>query len=169
MKRKGFTLVELLVALPIAGAVMLVFSYSFFQIMESRESVSNTSIALADIDNAVHWITQDLVMAQDTSLEDGADPVSSFSATWSDLTHWAADEGSIDYSVSYYLSGTQLIRNYSGNITGDRTIIAARYITHIDFSLDSRVFTVTLVSQPGLADSSVNRTFSCEMRTDELP
>lgn len=148
---------------------MLVFSYAFFQIMESRESVSNTSIALADLDNAIHWITQDLVMAQDTSLEDGAAPVSSFSADWADLTHWAADEGIIDYSVSYYLSGTQLIRNYTSNLTSERTIIAARYITYVGFSIDSRVFTVTLVSQPGLAKSSVNRTFSCEMRTDELP
>lgn len=169
MRQKGFTLLELMVAIPIGAAVLLVFSYSFFQIMGSREDVSNKSVAMADIDNAIHWITQDLVMAQDTSLQDGADPVSSFSATWSDLTHWAADEGSIDYSVNYYLSGTQLIRNYSGNITGERTIIAGRYITHVGFSLDSRVFTVTLVSQPGLAESSVNRTFSCEMRTDELP
>ncbi len=164
MKRKGFTLIELLVAIPIGAAVMFAFSYSFFQIMESRENVSNKSIALAELDNAIHWITQDLVMAQETNLIDGGAPVSNFSATWSDLTHWAADEGMTDYSVSYILSGTELTRNYSGNIT-----IVGRYLTYVGFSLDSRVFSVTLISQPGLADSSVNRTISCEMRTDELP
>lgn len=164
MREKGFTLLEVLVAIPIGAAVVLVFSYAFFQIMGSREDITNKSIAMADIDNAIHWITQDLVVAQEVSLTDGASPVSSFSATWSDLTHWAADEGITDYSVSYYLSGSQLIRNYGGNVT-----IAARYLTNFNIELDSRVFTINLVSQPGLARSAVNRTFSCEMRTDLIP
>ena len=167
MRKKGFTILELLVALPVMSAVVLAFTYGFFQLMESRENVSNKSIALADIDNAIHWIAQDLVMAQEVSLQDGGPPANSLTASWSDLTHWAADEGITDYSVSYQLSGTHLIRNFSSNVSSE--IIVGRYISYVGFSLDDRVFTVTLISQPGGTKSSVNRTFSSEMRTDELP
>ncbi|MFC2070845.1 type II secretion system protein J [Chloroflexota bacterium] len=164
MKQKGFTLLELLVAMPIGAAILIVLTYSFFQIAEGRVDITQKSVAMSDIDNATHWLARDLVMAQEVNLTDGAPPTSSLIISWSDLTHWALDEGTIDYSISYALSGTELIRTYNGV-----AIVIGRYITDVGFSIDDRVFTVTLTSQPGLPGSTVTKTFSSEMRTDIPP
>jgi prepilin-type N-terminal cleavage/methylation domain-containing protein len=164
MKQKGFTLVELLVALPISALIVLVIAAGYFQITRGRAEIAQKNIAMGDLDNAAHWLVRDLVMAQETSLTPGAPPTNSITLLWTDLTHWALDEDSVEHSVSYYPSGTQLVRNYDGEVN-----IVGRYITQAAFSLDNRVFTVTLTSQPGLPADSVTRTFSSEMRTDLPP
>ena len=164
MKQKGFTLIELLVALPIGAAILAVVVASIFQIAQGRVGIAQKSVAMGDIDNAAHWLARDLVLAQDTSLTPGLPPTNSMTLNWSDLTHWALDEGSIAHSVSYVLSGTQLLRTYDGEVT-----IVGRYITNVGFSIDNRVFTLTLTSCPGLPGSTVTRSFSSEMRTDLPP
>jgi len=164
MRRNGYTLVEMLVALPIGAAILLVVVAGIFQIMRGGVNVSEKSIALADIDHAFNWLTRDLVQAQETSLSDGEEPVSAITISWSDLTHWAQDEGSINHAASYMLSGTNLQRIYDGETT-----IVARYVTNIGFSLDNRVFTVNMTSRPAGAGSEVTRVFSTEMRTDLPP
>jgi len=162
MRQKGFTLIELLVAIPIGAVILLVVTSSIYQIVQGRVNISQKSIAIAEMDNAAHWLAQDLVMAQGTDLEEEALPVSSMTLEWQDLTHWAADEGVINHSISYDRIETQLQRNYDGQLT-----VVARHITYAGFSFDDRVFTVTLTSQPGLPGSSVNMTFTSEMRTDD--
>ncbi len=164
MKRNGFTLIEMLVALPIGTAVLLVVVAGLFQIMRGGVNVSEKSIAVNDIDHAFNWLSRDLVQAQETSLTDGEEPVSAISISWSDLTHWAQDAGSTHHSITYTLSGTELRRNYDGEVT-----IIARYVTNIGFSLDGRIFTITLTSRPGDIDSEVTRSFSTEMRADLPP
>ncbi len=164
MKQKGYTLIELLVALPIGAAILLVVVSSYFQVMQARVEIGQKSIAMAELDNAIHWLAGDLVMAQTTDLIEEDPPVSSMSLEWKDLTHWAADEGIIDHSVSYGFFENQLQRNYDGQM-----VIVARHLTYVGFSLHDREFNVTLTSQPGLPGSAVTRTFFTEMRTDELP
>ncbi len=164
MKQKGFTLIELLVALPIGAVILLVVVASYFQIMQGRVDIAQKSIAMGELDNTIHWLAGDLVMAQTTDLVEEAAPVSSMTLEWSDLTHWAADEGVIAHSVSYVLFENQLQRNYDGQMT-----IVARHLTYVGFSFNNRVFNVTLTSQPGLPGSAVTRSITSEMRTDELP
>jgi prepilin-type N-terminal cleavage/methylation domain-containing protein len=164
MKRKGFTLVELLAALPIGAVILMVVTASIFQIFQGRVDIAQKSIAMGDLDNAIHWLARDLTMAQDTSLMNGAPPTASVSIIWNDLTHWGADEGVVTHSVSYYLSETQLIRNYDGDI-----FIVGRYMTEATFYYEDRVFTITLTSRPGMSRSAITKTFSVEMRTDLSP
>jgi prepilin-type N-terminal cleavage/methylation domain-containing protein len=164
MKQKGFTMLELLVALPVGAVIVLVVVSSFFQITQGRIDIAQKSVAMADIDNAVHWLARDLVLAQTTNLTDGAPPTDNMTLSWTDLTHWAQDEGSIDHSISYTLSGTELRRNYDGGVT-----IVGRYLTNVGFSIDERVFTITLTSCPDLPGSTVTKSFSTEMRTDLPP
>ncbi len=164
MKQKGYTLLELLVALPIGAAILLVIVSSYFQVMQGRVDIAQKSIAMAELDNTLHRLAADLVSAQTTDLIEEASPVSSMTLEWSDYTHWAADEGVIDHSVSYVLFENELQRNYDGQVT-----IVSRHLTYVGFSFNDRVFTVTLTSQPGMPRSAVTRSFSSEMRTDELP
>lgn len=164
MRQKGYTLIEILVALPIGAVLLLVVVASYFQIVQAKAEIGQKSIALAELDNAIHWLSGDLVMAQSTDLVEEAAPVSSMSLEWKDLTHWAADQGAIDHTISYVLFENQLQRNYDGQFT-----IVARNITQADFSFANREFTVKLTSQPGLPGSAVTRTITSEMRTDPLP
>ena len=164
MKRNGFTLIELLVSLPIGAALLLVVVSSYYQIVQGRVDISQRTIAINDIDGALHRLIADLAMTQETDLVAENPPVSEMSLEWSDLTHWAADSGEISHSAVYYLVDGRLYRSYDGQVT-----IEARYITYAALSISGTMFTVTLTSQPGLPESAVTRSISCEMRTDELP
>lgn len=161
MKQKGYTLIELLVALPIGAAVLAVVVTSIFQIMQGRVDIAQKTTAMADIDNAIHWLTRDLVLAQETTLAEEASPVSYMTMYWSDLTHWAAEEGTTDHFASYTLSGNQLLRNFDGQVT-----IIGRYMTDVDFIIEGKMFTITLTSCPGLPGSTVTRSISIQMRSD---
>ncbi len=161
MKQKGFTLIELLVVTAITGLIVTVVGASTIQIMRGGPQITEKGTAMADIDNAAHWLTRDLVLAQITSLTGGAPPASSITMSWSDLTSWAGDEGTVEHSASYTLSGTQLLRDYDGEET-----IVGRHITNVGFSIEDKMFTVTLTSCPGWTGSTVTRSFSIEMRSD---
>ena len=161
MKQKGFTLVELLVALPIGAAVLVVIVTSIFQIEQGRVDISGKSTALMDIDNSFHWLTRDLVLAQYTNLVDEAAPVSTLEMSWNDMTQWAQDTGVTAHSANYTVSGNRLLRDYDGETT-----IIGRYITYVGFSIDGKVFTVTLTSSPGFPESAVTKTFKIQMRSE---
>ena len=161
MKQKGYTLIELLVVLAIEGMILAALVSGIFQIVRGRVDIAQKSVAMADIDNAAHWLVRDLVMAQTTSLIEEAPPVSDITMEWSDLTAWAGDEGSVEHSASYTLSETTLLRDYDGEET-----IIGRYLTNVGFSIDGKIFTVTLTSRPGLPGSAVTRSFLIQMRSD---
>jgi prepilin-type N-terminal cleavage/methylation domain-containing protein len=161
MKQKGYTLLELLVVISITGFIVLVIGSSFAQIMRGRVDIAQKSVAMTDIDNAAHWLTRDLVLAQTISLTEGAPATSNMTLNWSDRTAWAADEGTVMHSVNYALSGTRLLRNYDGEVS---TI--GRYLTTANFSIDGKVFTITLTSRPGQPGSTVTRNYEIEMRYD---
>ncbi len=164
MKQKGYTLLELLVVISITGFIVLVVGSSFAQIMRGRVDIAQKSVAMTDIDNAAHWLTRDLVLAQTISLTEGAPATSNMTLNWSDRTAWAADEGTVMHSVNYALSGIRLLRNYDGEET-----IVGRYLTNAGFSIDGKMFTITLTSRPGLPGSTVTKSFVIEIRSDLGP
>lgn len=164
MNQKGFTLIEMLLAVSITSVIVIGIGSSIFQILQGRVDISQKSIAIADIDGVAHWLTRDMTLAQTTSLIDAEPPTSNISMIWSDLTAWAGDEGAVQNSANYTLSGTQLLRVYNGGTT-----IVGRYLTNAGFSVDGKMFTVTLTSRPGMPDSAVTRTFQIQMRSDSGP
>ena len=167
MNQKGFTLIELVVALAILGIVVVGIVTSIFQIMQGRAQIAGKSVALADIDNAAHWVTRDIVMGQSTDLEDGALPTGNMTMTWEDLTSWAQEEESISHSANYIYSGTQLLREYD---SANNTTIVGRHLTDVGFSINGTMVTVTLTSSPdGVRASTVTRRYLIRMRTESSP
>lgn len=160
-KQRGFTLIELLVALPIGAAIVFVIIAGIFQVYQGRIDISGKSHAMMDIDSSLHWICRDLVMAQETSLINEAPPVSQISITWEDMTQWAQDAGETSHTASYVQLDNKLYRTYDGlqNIIGE-------YITDIGFSVDGKLFTVTVTSQPSFPDTAVTRTVTIQMRAE---
>jgi prepilin-type N-terminal cleavage/methylation domain-containing protein len=161
MKQKGYTLIELLLVICIIGVISLAVNSSVVQIIRGFPAASAKSVAMVDIDSAAHWLCTDLVLAQTTSLTDGAPPTSSVTLNWSDLTQWAQNSGNVTHSASYVLSGTQLLRDYDGTQT-----IIGRYLTNFGVSINGTMFTVTLTSfWGGTTGSRVTRTFSIQERS----
>jgi len=167
MKQKGFTLIELLVVIAITGVIVTVVGASIVLIMRGGPQMTEKSAAIADIDNVAHWLVRDLILAQKVIDPRNGEPLLEGITTeniimnWSDLTAWAGDEGSVEHSASYTLSGTQLLRDYDGEET-----IVGRHITNAGFSIEGKMFTVTLTSCPGWTGCTVTRSFSIQMRSD---
>ncbi len=147
MNQRGFTLIEIMMVLAIGGIIMPAVAATIFAVVQGSGRNDGTAVALADLDRAAHWLTRDLVLAQTTNLIDGAQPVpgAGLVLTWNDLTIWAQQEGLVSHSVSYTVSGTQLLRNYDGQVT-----TVSKYLTLVQFSISGRLLTMTLTSSPGI-------------------
>ena len=61
---KGFTLIEMLVALAILGAIMGVMSAAVITIMRTNSQNTEWNVNLRQVQNAGHWISRDALMAQ---------------------------------------------------------------------------------------------------------
>ncbi len=156
---------EMLVAMAVGGMLLAGLLGGIFQILYGAGEIKRESVALADIDNAAHWITRDVVMGQSTDLVDGATSVNQMTMTWNDYTGWAGEEGYVSHSVTYTYSGTELQRNYDGVVT-----TVGRYLTDVGFSLDldGRYVTVALTSSPeGESRSAVTRTYLIYIRAEQ--
>ena len=164
MKQKGFTLVELLVALPIGVVVLGAIVSAIFVIPRGTVEVRNQTVALADLENAAHWLNQDIVVGQVVDLMPGAQPVNTVNMSWNDYT--GGPGSSIAHYVYYYMSGTRLIREYDGT---NNVTIAARNLSYVGLSIDNgSLVTVTLTTVPsGPRQLSVTRSYQIDMRAKQ--
>ncbi len=77
LEQKGFTIVELLISIGILGIIAPLLALALFQILTFTERGRAGFEAQADTRNAAGWMSQDIVMAQETDLivpEDILDP-----------------------------------------------------------------------------------------------
>ena len=164
MKQKGFTLIELLVALPIGVVALGAIVGAIFIIPRGTVEVRNQTAALADLENATHWLNRDIVVGQVTDMVPGAQPVSTVNMSWNDYT--GGPGSSIAHYVYYYKSGTQLLRQYdsTGNVT-----IAGRNLSYVGLSIDNgSLVTVTLTTTPaGSRQKTVTRSYQIDMRAKQ--
>jgi len=128
---KGFTLLELLVALSIAAFVVAAASMTIITMMRLSPQSNNWAIALRQVQNTGYWISRDVQMAQ------GEITVGTGTPTFLTLTvpEWETDEV-VPKTVVYEfedMSGEQwLVRTESigGSIVGQTAI--AQYISMPD-------------------------------------
>lgn len=162
MRQRGFTLVELLVALAIGSVVLTGSLLTFEQVFSGTIRARNQTIAVNDVNFAAARIKRDIEMAQTTNLTDAV-PQTSVTLTWIDYSQFAS-ENVTPHSSTYTLSGTQLLRNYDGTVS-----IIGRNTTSIGFTLNGRVIT-TSITATGVSVQQRSKTlvFSMRMRTVEL-
>jgi len=163
MNQKGFTFIEMLVALGVGTVILFGVVGSIFMVMRGVPEIRKEVVALADIERAAHWLTRDIPMGRDTDLVDGALPVAQMTLTWTDYTREAELEESVSHSVSYTWSPETggLQRNYDGAVT-----IVGSHLTNVGFSFsDDRFITVTLTSSiDEESKSTVTRSYKLLMR-----
>lgn len=157
--QRGFTLIEILMAVAITGMIMPVVASAIYLISRGTVRMNNDFVIQQDIDSASNWFNRDLSQAQTIDLADGAPSVNHVRVDWNDLTGWATEGAEGHYAV-YTLSGTNLMRNYDGGTPS----IAARRVANIQFSRSGRFITVTITSS--LRGQAETLTYFITPRTD---
>lgn len=164
MRQKGFTLLELLVAIAV-GTVLLTGSLlSLHQVLLGTTRSRSQVTVLADVNQAALAVKKDLFMTQTTNLTDGNPvPQSSVTLTWVDYTGFESENYTTHTSI-YTLSGTNLLRNYDGV-----TSIVGRHITSIGFTRNDRVINVIITAAvSGTQPRSETLRFTSYIRSEPI-
>jgi len=145
--QKGFTLVELIVAIAITGLIISAITVTIFQLFSISARSDSHMLAVRQVQNAGYWISHDAQMAQQEPVivNDGGQLESIF------LT-WEGWDTTL-HEVTYTLEDTELKRSY-WNDTGETSeILVAQYInpdsakTKCDFT--DGVLTLTVTASVG--------------------
>jgi len=155
--QRGFTLIEILVALAITGLITGGITGTIFQVITIEARTSNHMTAVRQVQNAGFWVSRDATMAQTVDLEwQGETPSGSkfpLKLTW---TEWDNNEKyEVIYTLQNMIGGPkQLQRQHltydaDGYEIGNETTILAQYIipgvgqTRLDFTDGKLTLTVT--------------------------
>jgi prepilin-type N-terminal cleavage/methylation domain-containing protein len=123
---RGYTLVEMLIAIAITGFLVTALGLVTQQVFVVPERGNDQVMALHAVQNAAHWVSLDGQTAKSASGGSG-------------LTLTLPD----DSLISYTLSGDELHRISGGT---DRTI--ARNISGASFTVDGRVINMNIIAAP---------------------
>ena len=135
-RQQGMTLVELIIATAITAVIVGGFSVAIYLIISTTERGNAEASALHNIQKAAYWISRDAQMARTTDLTDGETTVDELTLEWIDCdcnSHFS----------SYWLSGTELQRNYDDTVT-----IVAWDISSTEFTISGHILTFRIESTP---------------------
>ena len=158
--QKGFTLIEVVASMAVGGMLLSILVSSTSQTINVTSDSEPQITALEDIKNAARWIIGDVHMAYGTNLVDEYPTV--YNQLILDWTSWF-DIDPVDHHCEYTLSGTEVVRNYDGNIT-----TFGRYISDIEFSREGNIITVTITSSPeGKVETAEQKTYRMYLQPKE--
>jgi len=122
--QRGLTLVELLIAIMLAGAVTGGITMTIFQVFNMNSRTSNHMIAIRQVQHAGKQVSQDLLQAQDVVLGEGS---GFLTLTWTD---WDDAQHEIVYTLENMPSGEFMIlwRSHSVNDEEPTVTLVAEYI-----------------------------------------
>jgi prepilin-type N-terminal cleavage/methylation domain-containing protein len=146
--QRGFTLVELIIAVAITAIIVASVTTAIFQVFTGNARTSNHMTAVRQVQEAGYWVSHDAQMAQSVNATTTSPAI--LQLTWTD---WESSSG---HKVIYSLQDMpgsavlkRLQRSYSINGTAQNSSIIARYIdssppqTSCDFTDGKLIFTVT--------------------------
>jgi len=129
MKRgeRGFTLIELLLVIGLVGLISGAASVTTIQVLTVTKSSNDHTIAIRQVQNAGHWISNDALMAENVVVDDDPLTAEFLILTW---TEWGYDEDSTYHTVTYFFEdlsdgiGTLKRTHWSSAGTNEQTLIA---------------------------------------------
>ena len=127
--QKGFTLIELMIAIAIAGLITGGITYAIIQLLTINTRDSNHMIAVRQVQQAGKEVSKDALQAQ--YVTPGLNQGFPLTFNW---TEWGSN---YTHGVIYSLNGTggsgTLQRQHYGNSTLDLTTVVAEYISSASF------------------------------------
>lgn len=139
MKRgeKGFTFIELALAIAIIGLVSAVASAAIFQILKNTERNNDHITAVRQVQNAGYWISRDTQMAQSVTT-DNLTPPDFLVLSW---TEWDADGDPIYHSARYFFEDLtdsigKLKRSHWSSAGANEQTLVAEYIYYDSSDVD---------------------------------
>ncbi len=140
-KQRGFTLLELIIALAITGAITGGLATSIFQTLDYSARDNMRMVAVKQVENAIHYINRDVQMAQIIEPTEDADGFP-LVLTW---VEWDVDN--TEHVVTYSIVGNELQRSHSEDGGTPTELTLAQHIdtdsddTYCDFDEDLWIFT----------------------------
>ena len=160
--RKGFSLVELLVALAITSVILTAITTATIQLMTFSKSNSNQITAAEQVQNVGSWFKRDAVTAQQVMLDDPETPVSEFiTLQWTD---W---DGSL-HRIAYILDDSpgglkEMTRDHFTFDSGDWVLQTTTFLAQsiapaeTNSTWDGKVLSAHIVAEVG--KETVARTY----------
>jgi len=160
--QKGFTLIELIVALAIASVIGVAATMTAHQLITIPVISNDSNTAINQVRNAVNWINRDVQSATPGSINTTSPKFLSM-----EQLEWESDTGDwTTHAVNYTLelADKELWRDYDG----EPGILIARYIdtdnTSCSWDSTEKVLTVNITVQAGTRTEA--RTFEVKTRPD---
>ncbi len=156
-RQKGFTLLELLIAMAITAVISLALANVIIQVYMGNAYGVNRLVATKEVENSVIHISRDAQMAQTILHPDNvarpflSDP-NSHDTLYIRWTEWSAPMPM--YEITYYLDGNVLKKQEIDTTTGQPTVVSQVIVArHIDsssrWSWDGTMLVVTVTSRVG--------------------
>jgi len=160
MAEKGFTLIEMLVALAVTSIILTGALLTIHQILVNTDRNNDRVIVLTEVHRVALKIKKDL--QSNTSTNATNLQVAPTTIEWTDHTGYTSLNAS-DHSVIYSLSGQELSRNYDGV-----TSILSRNIESLIFSDNGTHVNVVITSSNStLPGRSETLSFGIRRRSDD--
>ena len=172
MKRheKGFTLIEILIAVSISTLVVVAASIAVYQVMRNTQHTSNRMTAVLQVQNAGDWISRDTLVAQ--SITTGNVTTTDFlTFGWTEIG--SGDEWHVVYTLED-MPGTglkTLVRSQSVNGGDNSSTLIARFIvpdavkTLCEYSQDKLNLTITATVGDGPEQETETRKYEIVPRS----
>jgi len=159
--QKGFTLIELAVAMAIGGIIAGSVTMTIFQIVDSSGRTSNHMTAIRQVRSAGYWVSHDALMSQQEPVivNGGGGELESITLTWDE---WGTNDS---HEVVYSLDGDGLQRTYSINSVVSDDSIIAEFIdldpenTSCEYTAGKLTFKITAQVGAGSAAQIESRTY----------
>ena len=145
-KQRGFTLIELVIAIAITGAITGGITMSIFQTLDYNARSNARMVAVKQVENALHFINRDVQMAQIV------EPAAAPDADGFPLTLTWVEWSGVSNVVVYRVEGNELKRSRSQDGGAATETTVARYIdsdpsnTYCAFDGTEWMFTIKITA-----------------------